>query len=391
MLKSKLFLCMALAAPLASEALHPILLGQSVASNKAAFVLSAVPPPKYDLLFSDDFGGSVLDQTKWVYRTGAPYFAALLPEEVSVKDGHLEIATDSADFAGKKFATGGVISQDRFRYGYYSVQFKVTANPGWHTSFWLMSTDSHRRTEIDGFEIESPRVVSSGIITYDAQGVQNHQGTRCNRSYDPGYSMADGYHIFGFEWTEDKVTYYIDNKPFCTQSYPATQFTHDAGNIWLTSVGYRGKIISVDKNPSPNGFGKLAYYVRDYYINAHEPGYGEYGAGWHTDSLLGFSALATRSSSAPDAVAQWVPTIVTPGSYDVQIWKTQSESSDPAAPVTIHHRGATARSTIDLKAGKSGWVDLGTFEFASGSSGSVTLGSSGKGITRASMVKFVRR
>jgi hypothetical protein len=52
-------------------------------------------PPKYGLVFSETFDGTLLDQWKWTYRTGATYYASLLPEEVTVASGYMSLNTDA--------------------------------------------------------------------------------------------------------------------------------------------------------------------------------------------------------------------------------------------------------------------------------------------------------
>jgi len=355
-------------------------------------------PPKYALLFQDDFSGNALDISKWNYRTDAKVFSAQLPANVVARPGYVDINGAHQSFAGYSWTGGGIVSKNSFRYGYYQVQAKITGNPGWHSSFWVIAGDGSTtydpaaKTEIDDFEIDSqlPGIVSMGYFTWNAG--HNVGGQRCNNEYNPGFSTAAGYHYYGFEWTEAGITYYIDGAQVCTQSYPASSHTHDLVNIWLTSIGYSSDI-SVANNPSPNSFADFAYYVRDYYVNALEPGYAEYGPAyaWRDSTLTGFSGLTTRYSNSPGAIAQWTPTILNAGNYDVQVWKVQYGNSDKAASLTVNYNGGASTATVDYTSGSSGWVDLGTFPFAAGSDGNVTLNYSGNGYARTSMVKFVRQ
>jgi beta-glucanase (GH16 family) len=364
--------------------------------NGSLLLYAQTAPTNYTLLFSDDFTSTVLDSSKWNYRTDGKALSAQLPANVSLNSGYMDISLAQQSFAGYNFTGGGIVSKDAFRYGYYQVQAKITANPGWHSSFWVFAGNGTTtytptaKTEIDDFEIntDSPSSISLGYITWN-NGSSNG-GTRCNSNYNPGFSTAAGYHYYGFEWTESGITYYLDGSQICTQSYPASSYTHDLVNIWLTSIGYTSDI-SVANNPSPNSFAHVAYYVRDYYINALEPGYAEYGSGWTTSALTGFSSLPTRYSNASGATAQWTPTILTAGSYDVQIWKTQASSSDNQAQLIVNYSGGSHTSTVDFTSGSSGWVDLGTFSFAAGSTGNVKLNYSGNGYARTSMVKFLRQ
>ncbi len=114
-------------------------------------------------------------------------------------------------------------------------------------------------------------------------------------------------------------------------------------------------------------------------------------SGWAASSLTGYSGLPTRWCNTDGCLATWTPTFLAAGTYDVQIWKTVSSSSDPAAPVIINSASGVSNQTINYTTGSNGWVDLGTFSFSIGSTGYVQLGFSGTGNARTSMVKFVRQ
>lgn len=362
-------------------------------------------PPNYELQWSDTFDGTALDASKWNYRTDTKVdngiTGAQLPSNISVDgNNHLNISLNQQHLGAATFTGGGIVSKAAFRYGYYEVQAKTTANYGWHSAFWLFAgtgTTTYvttSSTEIDDFEINSdPNAattnISMGVIEW-ANGGTVPGGSRCNTSKQPNFNTDSGYHTYGVEWTEQTVTYYLDGQNICSQSYPPTQHTHDLVNIWLTAIPYLSGV-SVANNPSPTSFAGVAYYVRDYYIGNNETGYAEYGNGWNNSALPGYSGLPSRYSCSAGAVAMWTPTILAPGNYDVQVYQISDSGSDHAAQLSVTYNGGTATRTVDFTSGPSGWVDLGTYPFAAGSQGFLTNTNSGSGCTRASMVKFVRR
>lgn len=361
-------------------------------------------PPNYVLQWSDTFDGDALDASKWNFRFDTKVdngvTSAQLPSNISV-DGsnHMNIGLQKQSIGNAKYTGGGIVSKASFRYGYYEVQAKTTANPGWHTSFWMFAGNGATTyvptsyTEIDGFEInsDSPGSISMGELAWSNGSTISSLSKRCSpQPYSPGYSTAIAYHTYGVEWTEQEITYYVDGNSVCSQAYPPTEHTHDLVNIWLTSIGYSSDI-SVANNPSPASFGPVAFYVRDYYIGNSEPGYAEYGGGWGASTLPGYSGLPSRYSCSAGAVAMWVPTILAAGNYDVQVYQISDSGSDPAAQLAVTYNGGTAARTVNFKSGPSGWVDLGTYPFDVGSQGFLTNTNSGTGCTRASMVKFVRQ
>jgi hypothetical protein len=365
----------------------------------AGFQLEAqsTPSAKYVLQWSDNFAGGVLDVTKWNYRTDIKAKSAQLPANVSVDTGgHMNVALRQQHFAGQEFTGGGIVSKASFRYGYFQVKAKTTTNPGWHSAFWMFAGSgattyaSGAFTEIDDFEIDSgaPDVISMGMLDWLHGKVVASK--RCNANYKPGWSTARGYHIYGLEWTEQEITYYLDGSKICTQPYPPTQYTHDPLNIWLTAIGYSSEVAVKDPSSSVS-FAQVAFYIRDYYIGNGEPGYVEYGSGWQGSSLPGYSNIPGRVACQAGASASYTPTILQSGTYDVQLYMVPNADADPAARLTIQHLGGSTTKTINFATGSTGWVDLGSYPFAVGAGGSLTNTNSGAGCTRTSMVKFVRR
>jgi len=368
-------------------------------------------PDKYELMWSDTFDGVVLDAGKWNFRKDTKsangIVTAQVPSQVSL-DGanHMNIKLEKRNFGGASLVGGGIVSKEAFRYGYYEVAAKTPKDPapqpnptyGWHTAFWIFAGDGATTyvpssvTEIDGFEINSNTAgsISMGKIIWDNKTVIQSLNNRClvnGKTYTPGWSSADDYHVYGIEWTEETISYYVDGSKVCSQAYPPTQRTHDRVNIWLTSIGYSANASAV----TPASFGPVAYYVRDYYIGNNEPGYAEYGSGWADSTLPGYSGLPSRYSCNKGAIATWTPTVLAAGNYRVQVYRIANAGSDTTAQMTINYSGGTQTLTTNFAAGTSGWVDLGVYPFAAGTQGSLMNTNSGAGCTRASMVKFVRQ
>jgi beta-glucanase (GH16 family) len=378
--------------PRAFRLLLPLVLAIAAMHSRA----QSIVPPNYALQWSDHFSGDALDVTKWNYRTDIKAQSAQLPANISVSDGQMHIALRQQNFEGEHFTGGGIVSKSAFRYGYFQVEAKTTRNPGWHSSFWMLAGSGATTfapgalTEIDDFEINSdaPKVISMGMLEW--LGGKAIGSLRCNASYKPGWSTAEGYHTYGLEWTEQDIQYYLDGSRICRQSYPPTQYTHDAVNVWLTAIGYSPDV-AVDDPSSGVSFRNVAYYIRDYYLADGDSGYVEYGQGWKGSPLAGYSKIPSRVSCREGAFATYTPTILKAATYDVQIYRVPASDGDPTARLTVNFAGGRKSKTLSFAAGEEGWVDLGSYPFSVGSAGSVTSATSGHGCVRASMVKFVRQ
>ncbi len=47
---------------------------------------------------------------------------------------------------------------------------------------------------------------------------------------------ASKWHTYGFEWTPDRIIFYVDGVVRQIAEYPSTQFEHDKINVWLSAM-----------------------------------------------------------------------------------------------------------------------------------------------------------
>lgn len=108
-------------------------------------------------------------------------------------------------------------------------------------------------------------------------------------------------------------------------------------------------------------------------------------SGWDNPFKEGtFRQIATIKKGEPSE-ACWTPEIPVTGDYAVYVsYQTLPNSADDAL-YTVHHAGGRTLYRVNQQMGGGTWIYLGTFKFAKGQSGSVTLsnlsGKAGKIIT----------
>jgi hypothetical protein len=92
-----------------------------------------------------------------------------------------------------------------------------------------------------------------------------------------------------------------------------------------------------------------------------------------------------------ECTATWRPDLPRAGRYAVHVWRGGDPSHDHAtnAPFTVRHRGGEATVRVNQREGAGQWHLLGTYEFAKGRSGCVTLSNAADGNVAADAVKFV--
>ncbi|WP_171628525.1 golvesin C-terminal-like domain-containing protein [Paenibacillus plantarum] len=129
-------------------------------------------------------------------------------------------------------------------------------------------------------------------------------------------------------------------------------------------------------------------FAAEIIIDNGDPGYTEIGT-WNNSSVTGYNGSSTRYSNVSNSKAQWSPTILEAGDYKVFIYKVTNSTGDNDVDINVVYDGGTISTEQDWTTGSSGWVSLGTYPFAAGTSGYVQITKESTSYTRADAVKFV--
>ncbi|MCU1423501.1 MAG: hypothetical protein JWN36_3152 [Microbacteriaceae bacterium] len=354
----------------------------------------------YPLVFGDDFSGTSLDTTKWTPRADAGHNSVQKASNLTVSGGQLHIALKSeptvAGGSTYYFSGGGVISNQRFGYGYYETRAKVNAGPGWHSAFWSMCTDpatpqnynTCKKTEIDGFEIDSknPGTIRNNIFDWGASGSEVTTG-----NYASGVDASSGWHTYGYDYDETGVRFYIDGTLTGTLAYTGNLHAEDLMNIWFTTIAFND-YPDAAQLPASVDVDYVHYYQKGVYVDNDgqtSAGYHETGT-WAASGLAGMGKSGTRFAYAGQGTAEWDATVPVTGTYAVAAWVPSNSTSGnaTAATYTVTHDGTTTSTTVNTQTGSSHWVDLGSYTLSAGQTQRVTLGGTG-GTLRADTVRFV--
>ena len=109
------------------------------------------------------------------------------------------------------FASGEIISHERYRYGYFEASMQAARGDGLVTGFFTYTGPVHHApwNEID-VEILG-RDTRHARFTYHVQG-ENNQSVTVALPFD----AASGYHDFGFDWQPGYIRWYVDGRPMLT-------------------------------------------------------------------------------------------------------------------------------------------------------------------------------
>lgn len=226
----------------------------------------------YELVWSDDFAGEYLDNTKW---TKAQHMSAQDDLELRYDETGINVDNGSANLyagrinANKYYTNASLTTCDRvgdthlmsFKYGYVEMRAKIPFGAPAFPSFWMKSVISNNsHGEIDIFEHFSETGatwIQSGIHKWYLDDAKTHLvNTAVNGINVP----ADGnWHTYGLLWTREKLEFKLDGKTYHTIDISANWGSYKK----YTAADSEGKIISDDNDI----FHDYYYLIMNNYIN----------------------------------------------------------------------------------------------------------------------------
>ena len=218
----------------------------------------------YILAFHDEFDGKSLDTKKWVYRTDSKHWSTQEPENVEVRDGNLLLHLKKEQSNGMEYTGAGIISKERYSFGYYEASMKVPPGAGWHNSFWLMDHDGSGSTatassiiEIDIIENDSKNPTRYGANFHRWNEKHISIGHKVTQSPD----MSKDFQVFACLYTPEYVKFFMNGEE--VHQIDISDMPKAPLNIWLTSIAtWLGQTESVDEEQLP---AKVEFeYVRFY-------------------------------------------------------------------------------------------------------------------------------
>jgi beta-glucanase (GH16 family) len=202
------------------------------------------PPAAYSkLVWSDEFDKpGAPDVSKWNYDLGdgCPDVCGWGNNEleyytndsknVRVENGNLIIEARKEAKGGKTYTSTRIVSKGNgdWLYGRVEVRAKLPKGKGTWPAIWMLSTDWKyggwpASGEIDimehvGFD---PGVVHGTIHTESYNHVKGTQKEGKVTAPD----VSDVFHVYGIEWTKDKMTFFIDdNRYYSVTRNPSEDF-----------------------------------------------------------------------------------------------------------------------------------------------------------------------
>mgnify|MGYP003681882338 CR=1 FL=1 len=180
----------------------------------------------YELVWSDEFDGTGIDNEKWVHETGAGGWGNeewqdyTDGDNTTLSDGILKITAEKTGLGQQvgDYTSSRINSRDSFTYGRFEVRAKMPEykGPGLWPAIWMLGKSIQEGTswplcgEIDIMEYVSwnPDFSSSAI---HIESNIHAQGNAISSGYISVSTIEEEFHTFGLIWTYKYLKFYIDD------------------------------------------------------------------------------------------------------------------------------------------------------------------------------------
>ena len=240
----------------------------------------APPPSNWNLVWSDEFNGSSIDESKWSWEVQQPgwvnneleNYTYRRAENARVENGHLVIEGRHDYYNGYEYSSARLKTQGKASWTYGRVEASIQLPGGWGTwpAFWMMPDDFSRGWPACG-ELDIMEEVG-----YDQDGIHatNHSQdynwkSGVQRTATTSVSGATtGFHTYAMEWSASQITISVDGGTYFTNNNPNTGdngWPYDKNFYVILNLaigGDWGGAQGVDPNTWPKQM--LVDYVRVY-------------------------------------------------------------------------------------------------------------------------------
>ncbi|WP_409344541.1 family 16 glycosylhydrolase [Paenibacillus sp. MBLB4367] len=192
----------------------------------------ANPPEKagWQLVFREEFDEPTLDDSKLLPYGLAHWYepeASLAAYEL--RDSCIVLQLPGPDKRISAIATGMRDGLHRFwdelelrhhkraamnlvtQYGYFELRAKVAKGSGLNSAWWMIGFENQlqQNAEVDIFEMlgKDTRVMNSTLHALRDSSLQYD-----HLPYESAADLSEQFHVYGFEWDESGMTFYLDNK-----------------------------------------------------------------------------------------------------------------------------------------------------------------------------------
>jgi beta-glucanase (GH16 family) len=196
---------------------------------------SSATAQNWQLVWSDEFNGTGVDQSKWEFQLGDGTAYGIpgwgnnelqwyRQENAVTENGFLIITAKRESFVGYAYTSTRMRTRNKgdWKYGRIEMRAKLPFGKGIWPAFWLLPTDNVYGGWAASGEIDIMELVghephkTHGTLHYGGQWPNN---TSSGAFYTlPAGKFSDDFHVFALEWKPGEMRWYVDNVHYQTQT-----------------------------------------------------------------------------------------------------------------------------------------------------------------------------
>lgn len=189
------------------------------------------PGPGWNLVWHDEFDGTMLDQSSWVYDIGTgpngdgwgnnelEYYTSRT-NNIRVRGDNLIIQALQESYGGRSYTSARIKTKDKvsWQYGKIVARIKVPFGKGLWPAFWMLGTNFNNANWPSCGEIDIMEMVGGGTIgdktAYGSLFWYNGGTATFQRSTNIGKALSQDYHYYEIEWNSACIKIRIDQKDY---------------------------------------------------------------------------------------------------------------------------------------------------------------------------------
>ena len=207
-------------------------LNPGTASSQTARDGSKTVHKDWKLVWSDEFNGSAIDASKWVFEVngdgggnGELQFYTDRASNAHLAGGNLVITAIKEKYENKNYTSARMTTKGKFsfKYGRAEARIKFPKGKGMWPAFWMMPEASvyggwARSGEIDIAEVigDKPTTIFGTLHYGDKWPKNTHTGDKVTLSSG---DVSSDFHVIALEWEEGEIRWYLDGQLYQTQTH----------------------------------------------------------------------------------------------------------------------------------------------------------------------------
>lgn len=183
-------------------------------------------PDGWRLVWSDEFNGNQIDQSKWGYENLRPGTVnherqgyTSRPENARVEGGNLVIETRKDNFDGMQYTSARLITRGKasWKYGRIEARIKITSALGSWPAFWMMPEDQSGGWPACGEIDIMEQVGYEGDTVHGTTHTQRFFGGNGRGAPRSVPNITADFHTYRVDWYADRIEWYVDGQQYFVQ------------------------------------------------------------------------------------------------------------------------------------------------------------------------------